>query len=172
MTFVRHFLTIPPSMGINKRRTVKITFIRKVISLLWRKVCEVFAKNKYKVHNHYQMICYRHLEVYVALLYKYFLVFNVVKHLQRIVYTSKQQAACQSCLIRLDLKHAEKMKVKLYGGFCTKMLYHYAHINLLFHRAFCLIGYLASHQILTLLRCILLSCKNTALFCIASWCKA
>lgn len=32
-------------MGINKCRMVKIMFIRKVILLLWREVCEVFDKN-------------------------------------------------------------------------------------------------------------------------------
>lgn len=67
------------------------------------------------------MTCYWHLEVYVAVLYNTISFSIVVKHLQRIVYTSKQQAACQSCLIRLDLKPAEKMKVKIFGDFCTKI---------------------------------------------------
>lgn len=137
MTFVRHFLTITTSMDIIKRRTVKTTFIRKVISLLWRKVCEVFAKNtnakcviiiKWFVidSQRFMLPCYTNTFSFSI----------VVKHLQRIVYISKQQAACQSCLIRLDLKPAEKMKVKLYADFCTKMLNHYAQIKI-FHLAFC-----------------------------------
>lgn len=83
------------------------------------------------------MIRNRHLEVYVALLYKYYLVFNCRKTFTKNCLHINQLAACQSCLIRLDLKPEEKMKVKLNGDLCTKMLYHYAQINLLFHRAFC-----------------------------------
>lgn len=127
-----------------------------------------WQKHKCKVHNHYQMTCYWHLEVYVAVLYNTISFSIVVKHLRINCLHVKTAGSLPKLFDKTRFETRRKNESENIWRFLYQ---NYAQINLLFQCAFCF-NWLVNRHILILLRCILLSCKNTAYFCIALWCKA